>query len=143
MSKEEPMNRLLQGDVGSGKTIVAIAATLAAAKSGYQVAVMAPTEILAQQHFKNFQKFLVDTGFLRRDEIMLLTGSLTPSLKRKIKNLIALGAVKVVIGTHALVQDDVEFKNLGLAIIDEQHRFGVIQRKKLLEKGKGYYPTPW
>jgi ATP-dependent DNA helicase RecG len=140
MSKEEPMNRLLQGDVGSGKTIVAIAATLAAAKSGYQVAVMAPTEILAQQHFKNFQKFLVDTGFLRRDEIMLLTGSLTPSLKRKIKNLIALGAVKVVIGTHALVQDDVEFKNLGLAIIDEQHRFGVIQRKKLLEKGKGYYP---
>jgi ATP-dependent DNA helicase RecG len=71
---------------------------------------------------------------------MLLTGSLTPSLKRKIKNLIALGAVKVVIGTHALVQDDVEFKNLSLAIIDEQHRFGVIQRKKLLEKGKGYYP---
>ncbi len=140
LSKEEPMNRLIQGDVGSGKTIVAIAAALAAVKAGYQVAVMAPTEILAKQHFKNFQRFLVDTGFLTADRIVLLTGSLTQSLKRKVKNLIKLGAVDIVIGTHALLQEDVEFKNLGLVIIDEQHRFGVLQRKALLEKGKGIYP---
>ena len=140
MGKDKPMNRLVQGDVGSGKTVVAIAAALAAVKSGYQVAVMAPTEILAQQHFKNFQKFLVDTGFLSRDKIVLLTGSLTGSVKKKIKNLIKLGAVDIVIGTHALIQEDVEFKNLGLVIIDEQHRFGVLQRKALLEKGKGQFP---
>ncbi len=140
MGKEEPMNRLLQGDVGSGKTIVAIAAALAAVKGGYQVAVLAPTEILAQQHFKNFQKFLVETGFLTADRIALLTGSLTQSVKRKLKNLIKLGAVDIVVGTHALIQEDVEFKKLGLAIIDEQHRFGVLQRKALVEKGKGLHP---
>ena len=140
MAKEEPMNRLLQGDVGSGKTIVAIAAALAAVLAGYQVALLAPTEILAQQHFRNFQKFLVDTGFLTADKIALLTGSLPQSVKRKLKKLIALGAVKIVIGTHALLQEDVEFKNLGLVIIDEQHRFGVLQRKALIEKGKGFYP---
>ena len=140
MGKEEPMNRLVQGDVGSGKTVVAIAAALAAVKAGYQVAVLAPTEILAQQHFKNFQKFLVDTGFLTADRIALLTGSLTPSVKKKLKNLIKLGAVDIVIGTHALLQEDVEFKKLGLVVIDEQHRFGVLQRKALIEKGKGLHP---
>lgn len=140
MGKEEPMNRLVQGDVGSGKTVVAMAAALAAVQAGYQVAVMAPTEILAQQHFKNFQKLLVETGFIKPDKIMLLTGSLTPSVKKKIKNLIKTGAVSIVIGTHALVQDDVEFKRLGLVIIDEQHRFGVLQRKALVEKGKGLMP---
>ena len=140
IAKEEPMNRLVQGDVGSGKTVVAIAAALAAVKSGFQVAVLAPTEILAQQHFKNFQKFLVDTGFLTADRIALLTGSFSQSLKKKLKNLIAKGAVSVVVGTHALLQEDVEFKNLGLVVIDEQHRFGVLQRKALIEKGKGFYP---
>ncbi len=140
MGKEEPMSRLVQGDVGSGKTIVAIAAALAAVKAGYQVAVMAPTEILASQHFKNFQKFLVETGFLTADRIVLLTGSLTQSVKRKVKNLVRSGAVDIVVGTHALVQEDVEFKRLGLVVIDEQHRFGVLQRKALLEKGKGLMP---
>jgi len=140
MGKEEPMNRLVQGDVGSGKTVVAIGAALAAVRAGYQVAVLAPTEILAQQHFKNFQKILVDGGFLTADRIALLTGSLTPSVKRKLKNLIKLGAVDIVVGTHALLQEDVEFKRLGLAVIDEQHRFGVLQRKALIEKGKGFHP---
>ena len=140
IAKEEPMNRLVQGDVGSGKTIVAIAAALAAVKKGFQVAVLAPTEILAQQHFKNFQRFLVETGFLTADKIALLTGSFSPSLKKKLKNLIAKGAISVVVGTHALLQEDVEFKKLGLVVIDEQHRFGVLQRKALIEKGKGFYP---
>ncbi len=140
IGRDKPMNRLLQGDVGSGKTIVAIATALAVVGSGYQVAVMAPTEILAQQHFRNFQKFLVESGLLTADRIALLTGSLTGSVKKKIKNLIKLGAVDIVIGTHALIQEDVEFKKLGLVIIDEQHRFGVLQRKALLEKGKGLFP---
>jgi len=140
MAKDRPMNRLLQGDVGSGKTVVAVAAALAAVKAGLQVAVLAPTEILANQHFKNFQKFLVETGFLTADKIALLTGGMTPSVKKKIKNLIKLGAVKIVIGTHALLEEDVEFKNLGLVIVDEQHRFGVLQRKALIEKGKGVFP---
>ncbi|HIP86768.1 MAG TPA: ATP-dependent DNA helicase RecG, partial [Aquifex sp.] len=136
----KPMNRLLQGDVGSGKTIVAIGSALAAVKAGLQVAVLAPTEILANQHFKNFQKFLVETGFLTADKIALLTGSLTQAVKRKLKNLIKLGAVKIVIGTHALIEGDVEFENLGLVIVDEQHRFGVLQRKALIDKGKGFHP---
>jgi len=140
MAKDRPMNRLLQGDVGSGKTVVAVAAALAAVKAGLQAAVLAPTEILANQHFKNFQKFLVETGFLTADKIALLTGGMTPSVKKKIKNLIKLGAVKIVIGTHALLEEDVEFKNLGLVIVDEQHRFGVLQRKALIEKGKGVFP---
>ena len=140
ISKDEPMNRLVQGDVGSGKTIVAIAAALATVKAGYQVAILAPTEILAQQHFKNLQKFLVENGFLTADKIALLTGSLTQSVKRKLKNLIKLGRVEIVVGTHALLQEDVEFKRLGLVVIDEQHRFGVLQRKALIEKGKGIHP---
>ena len=129
-----PMNRLLQGDVGSGKTIVAIGATLFAYRNGYQTAVMAPTEILAQQHYKNFVKYLKLFG-VKSSEIVLLTGSLTRSLKSKIKQLIKTNTAKIVIGTHALFQEDIEFPKLGLVIIDEQHRFGVLQRKALLERG--------
>ncbi len=140
MAKDRPMNRLVQGDVGSGKTVVAMGAALAAVKAGYQVAVMAPTEILAGQHYKNFKSILVGGGFLKADRIVLLTGSSTPAVKRRIKELLKTGAVDIVVGTHALVQDDVEFKRLGLVVIDEQHRFGVEQRKKLIEKGKGLMP---
>lgn len=136
MSKESPMNRLLQGDVGSGKTVVAMGATLCAVREGYQVAVMVPTEILAQQHFLKFREFFSKRGF----EVGLLTGSLTPSQKRSAYKHIKEGNISVVVGTHALIQEKVEFKNLALVIIDEQHRFGVMQRKLLLEKGKGLYP---
>jgi len=141
MGREEPMNRLVQGDVGSGKTVVAAAAALAAApRAGYQVAVMAPTEILARQHYENFRKLLVRSGLLREDRIVLLTGSTPAAEKRKVKRAIASGAAKIVVGTHALVQESVEFKDLALAIVDEQHRFGVLQRKALLEKGRGKMP---
>ncbi len=136
MSREHPMNRLLQGDVGSGKTVVAIGASLAAVRRGYQVAVMVPTEILAQQHYRKFREFFEKEGI----EVGLLTGSLTPAQKRSIYRHIREGNIKVVVGTHALIQEKVEFERLGLVIIDEQHRFGVLQRKLLLEKGKGYYP---
>ncbi len=136
LKKDTPMNRLLQGDVGSGKTIVAIITAYAVVKSGYQVAVMVPTEILAHQHFKKFLELLGKRGI----KVALLTGSLTPSQKQAIYRLIREGLVDVVVGTHALIQEKVEFKKLGYAIIDEQHRFGVMQRKLLLEKGKGLYP---
>ena len=136
LKKDTPMNRLLQGDVGSGKTIVAIITAYAVVKSGYQVAVMVPTEILAHQHFKKFSELLGKRGI----KVALLTGSLTPSQKQAIYRLIREGLVDVVVGTHALIQEKVEFKKLGYAIIDEQHRFGVMQRKLLLEKGKGLYP---
>lgn len=136
MGREHPMNRLLQGDVGSGKTVVAIGAALAAVKNGYQVAIMVPTEILAHQHFKKFKEFFEKEGI----EVGLLTGSLTPAKKRSIYRHIREGNIKIVIGTHALIQEKVEFERLGLVVIDEQHRFGVMQRKLLLEKGKGTYP---
>ena len=136
LKKDTPMNRLLQGDVGSGKTIVAIITAYAVVKSGYQVAVMVPTEILAHQHFKKFSELLGKRGI----KVALLTGSLTPSQKQATYRLIREGLVDVVVGTHALIQEKVEFKKLGYAIIDEQHRFGVMQRKLLLEKGKGLYP---
>ncbi len=136
MSSEHPMNRLLQGDVGSGKTVVAVAASLAAVSAGYQVAVMVPTEILAQQHYRRFRELLESWGV----EVGLLTGSLTPAQKRSAYRHIREGNVKVVVGTHALIQEKVEFQRLGLVIIDEQHRFGVMQRKILLEKGRGLYP---
>lgn len=136
MGKEHPMNRLLQGDVGSGKTVVAIGATLAAVEKGYQVAVMVPTEILAHQHYRKFKDFFDKEGI----EVGLLTGSLTPTQKRSVYKHIREGNIKVVVGTHALIQEKVEFHKLGLVIIDEQHRFGVMQRKLLLEKGKGLYP---
>ena len=131
MKLPRPMNRLLQGDVGSGKTIVAAQAAVIAIENRYQVAVLAPTEILAAQHFSYFKRLLTHLGYV----IVLLTGSATAREKEQIKKLIAANLVHVVIGTHALIQEDVEFANLGLAIIDEQHRFGVEQRLKLLRKG--------
>ena len=130
ISRDIPMNRLLLGDVGSGKTMVAIAAALAVALDGKQVAVMAPTEILANQHFSNFQKITSKFGI----DCYLLTGSLSKKEKKKIYSLMETGEAKIVIGTHALIQDEVRFKNLALVIVDEQHRFGVIQRKALMEK---------
>lgn len=127
MEQEIPMNRLLQGDVGSGKTMVAALSCFVAAMSGLQAAIMAPTEVLATQHAESLSQLFKD-----RLSIALLTGSTKhkPELKKHIKN----GEVDLVIGTHALITDDTEFKNLGLAIIDEQHRFGVAQRQKLLTK---------
>ena len=130
ISKPVPMNRMLQGDVGSGKTVVAAASALAVALNGYQTAVMAPTEILAQQHYKNFKQFLKDYNI----EIVLLTGSITTKEKREVYKKIREGKAKIIIGTHALIQDKVEFKNLSLVIVDEQHRFGVVQRKAITEK---------
>ncbi len=130
ISKPVPMNRMLQGDVGSGKTVVAAAASLAVALNGLQVAVMAPTEILAQQHYKNFKQFLKDYDI----EVVLLTGSMSAKEKKQIYKKIKEGEAKIVIGTHALIQDKVEFRNLSLVIVDEQHRFGVVQRKAITEK---------
>ena len=131
MKQPHPMNRLLQGDVGSGKTIVAAEAAVIALENGYQAAVLAPTEILATQHFSYFNKLLGKLGYI----VAPLTGSTSGREKQKIKDLIAGGQVHVVVGTHALIQTDVEFKRLGLAIVDEQHRFGVLQRLKMMEKG--------
>ena len=131
MKAPRPMNRLLQGDVGSGKTIVAAEAAVIAIENGYQVAVLAPTEILAAQHYFYFKQLLG-----RLDYVMLaLTGSFTSREKTQLKKLIAEGLAHVVIGTHALLEKDVEFKKLGLAIVDEQHRFGVMQRLELVQKG--------
>ncbi|SNR69818.1 ATP-dependent DNA helicase RecG [Desulfurobacterium atlanticum] len=132
MRKDEPMNRLVQGDVGSGKTVVAAASAFFAVKSGYQVAVMAPTEILANQHFKKFKEFLFPFGI----KVGILTGSMTQKEKNTMLKAIQSGYFDVVVGTHALIQDKVEFKNLGLVIIDEQHRFGVKQRAELKNKGR-------
>ena len=131
MKSPEPMNRLVQGDVGSGKTVVAAAAAFFAAKGGYQTAVMAPTEILANQHFKKFNEFLKPFGV----RVGLLTGSMTKKEKETVYRAIKEGFLQVVVGTHALIQENVEFKNLGLTIIDEQHRFGVKQRLALRKKG--------
>ena len=125
------MNRLLQGDVGSGKTAVAAAAAFFAAKSGIQTAIMAPTEILASQHFEEFSR-LFDGTFIR---VCMLTSSLTPSQKRDAKAGIESGDINIAIGTHALIEPDVVFNDLGLVITDEQHRFGVRQRLRLREKG--------
>ena len=136
LKNPHPMNRLLQGDVGSGKTVVSIGASLACVREGYQVAVMVPTEILAHQHFAKFREFFERLGF----RVGLLTGSLTPAQKRSVYRHIGEGNIHVVVGTHALIQEAVEFRRLGLVIIDEQHRFGVMQRKLLLEKGGGLYP---
>jgi ATP-dependent DNA helicase RecG len=124
------MNRLLQGDVGSGKTLVALMAMLIAADNGYQSCLMAPTEILAIQHFRSITKFLEDVGI----EVLLLTGSSKKSERRRIEEILESGVPSILIGTHALIEDNVKFKNLGIVIIDEQHRFGVAQRAKLWEK---------
>jgi ATP-dependent DNA helicase RecG len=125
-----PMRRLLQGDVGSGKTIVAFQAAIIAIENGYQVALMAPTEILAQQHYFSARQILERAGY----RIVLLTGSLEQDRKRDVRRHIAQGNAQLIIGTHALIQDRVEFGNLGLVVVDEQHRFGVMQRLKLMRK---------
>lgn len=131
MSNSVPMNRLVQGDVGSGKTVIAAAVSHTVVKNGYQVAFMAPTEILAKQHYETFCKFFKDTDI----KIGLLTGSLKESEKKKTREKLKNGDIDLIIGTHALITDKTEFKNLGLAVTDEQHRFGVAQRAKLLSKG--------
>lgn len=130
MSSEKPMNRLLQGDVGSGKTIIAILAILKAVDNGYQAAMMVPTEILANQHFILMRRLLAQFGI----NIEILSGSCKQSKKAEIIEALKSGRVDVVIGTHAIIQDGVEFDNLGLVITDEQHRFGVRQRSLLCKK---------
>jgi len=130
MDKPSPMRRLLQGDVGSGKTIVGFEAAIIAIENGYQVALMAPTEILAQQHYFSARRILESAGY----RIVLLTGSLEADRKREIRRHIAQGGAQLVIGTHALLEEKVEFATLGLVIVDEQHRFGVMQRLKLMRK---------
>ncbi|MGA9528280.1 MAG: ATP-dependent DNA helicase RecG [Terriglobales bacterium] len=133
MQTPYPMRRLLQGDVGSGKTIVAFQAAIIAIENGYQVALMAPTEILAQQHYFSARQILENAGY----RIVLLTGSMEQDRKREVRRHIAQGNAHLVIGTHALIQDRVEFEKLGLVIVDEQHRFGVMQRLKLMKKEGG------
>jgi len=132
MKRPHPMNRLLQGDVGSGKTIVAAQAAVIAIENGFQVAVLAPTEILAAQHYATFTRLLEKLGY----QVALLTGSASAREKQQVKQRIAEGAVHLAVGTHALLQEDVKFARLGLAIIDEQHRFGVRQRLELFKKGE-------
>ena len=130
MKSGHQMNRLLQGDVGSGKTMVAVLTALIAIGNGFQACIMAPTEVLAQQHFKNIQKFLAPTGV----KSALLTGSSKAAERREIHAGLEDGSIGIIVGTHALIEDNVVFRNLGLAIIDEQHRFGVEQRSKLWRK---------
>ena len=132
MRAPNPMRRLLQGDVGSGKTIVALQAMLVAMENGYQAALMAPTEILATQHFLAARKLLERSS--RRYRTVLLTGSLDEERKRHARGLINRGEAQLVIGTHALIEEKVEFDRLGLVVVDEQHRFGVLQRFKLMKK---------
>jgi ATP-dependent DNA helicase RecG len=136
MMSGHQMNRLLQGDVGSGKTMVAVLSALIAIGNGCQACIMAPTEVLAQQHFANISKYLAPTGV----RCELLIGSTTKSSRRPIHEGLKDGSVGIIIGTHALIEDDVMFHNLGLAIIDEQHRFGVEQRARLWAKGSGGVP---
>lgn len=124
------MNRLLQGDVGSGKTAVAAICLYAAVTAGKQGALMVPTEILAEQHYQSFQSMLGE-----RASIALLTGSVKGKKRKELTQKIENQEIDIVIGTHALIQEDVLFKNLGLAIVDEQHRFGVAQRRTLRDKG--------
>ena len=132
MSSPHPMHRLLQGDVGSGKTLVAAEAAIIAIENGYQVAVLAPTEILASQHHVYFRNLFQKLGYT----VALLTGSNTSREKTQLKKLLAAGLVQAAVGTHALIEEDVEFARLGLAIVDEQHRFGVMQRLGLMRKGR-------
>lgn len=130
MKSGHQMNRLLQGDVGSGKTMVAVLTALIAIGNGYQACIMAPTEVLAQQHFRNIQKFLTPTGV----RSAILTGSSKASERREVHAGLEDGSIGIIVGTHALIEDNVAFRNLGLAIIDEQHRFGVEQRSRLWKK---------
>lgn len=133
MASPHPMNRLVQGDVGSGKTVVSLIAALHAVESGFQATIMAPTEILAEQHYLLIHKYADFLGI----KTALLTGSASRSEKKALYNAAASGEAQLVVGTHALIQKDVEFKRLGLAVIDEQHRFGVLQRGILKKKGFG------
>ena len=137
MEKTTPMLRLLQGDVGSGKTLVAVCAALKAIGAGWQVALMAPTEVLVEQHLYNLSAWLTPLGL----DTAALTASTNPGQKRTILAALAAGELPLVVGTHALFEDKVKFKNLGLVVVDEQHRFGVHQRLKLVERGGGLlYP---
>jgi ATP-dependent DNA helicase RecG len=131
MRAPHPMHRLLQGEVGSGKTIVALQASLIAMENGYQVAMMAPTEVLAMQHYLSFRRLLGRSGH----DVILLSGSASAREKKGLKRLLCEGAVQFAVGTHALVEEDVDLPKLGLVIIDEQHRFGVMQRFLLMRKG--------
>ncbi|HVF87001.1 MAG TPA: ATP-dependent DNA helicase RecG [Pyrinomonadaceae bacterium] len=131
MQSDAPMNRLLQGDVGSGKTVVALLAMLAAMENGYQSALMVPTEILAEQHARNVKRILAPTPY----RVEMLVGSLRAGEKRKLHAALAEGEVQACIGTHAVIQEAVSFSKLGLVVIDEQHRFGVLQRAALRERG--------
>src|SRR5690606_9439080 len=126
------MNRLLQGDVGSGKTIVALMTALLALDNGFQACIMAPTEILATQHYQGLLELVKELKIT----IRLLTGSTKKAQRREIHEALESGELNILIGTHALLEDKVQFKNLGLAIIDEQHRFGVAQRAKLWQKNE-------
>ncbi len=130
LTSPRPMNRLLQGDVGSGKTVVALCAMLLAVENGYQAALMCPTEILAEQHFLTFKKMLAGLPV----NVAVLTSSTKAAAKKKILQGLADGSIHILVGTHAVIQDNVQFHNLRLAVIDEQHRFGVKQRSKLKEK---------
>ncbi len=132
LQKSTAMNRLVQGDVGSGKTVVAVVAILAAIQSGYQAALMAPTEVLAEQHYRK----LVTWFNLLHLPVELLTGSTKTSKRREIHSQLETGELPLLVGTHALIQDKVKFHRLGLVVIDEQHRFGVEQRAKLQQKGE-------
>lgn len=140
MASGKQMNRLLQGDVGSGKTIVALLCMLIAIDNGFQACIMAPTEILAQQHFKNFSTLLEKVNI----EVKLLTGSTKQKEKKEIHEKLQSGELKIIVGTHALLEEEVKFNNLGLAIIDEQHKFGVAQRSRLWKKSenKNLYIPP-
>ncbi|MCI0488210.1 MAG: ATP-dependent DNA helicase RecG [Blastocatellia bacterium] len=131
MTSPRPMNRLLQGDVGSGKTIVAVQAAVVAIENGYQTAIMVPTEILAEQHAKTIKRVMASTRY----RVELLTGSLTTGRKRELHEAISKGEVDLVVGTHALIQEGVGFRKLGFVVIDEQHRFGVLQRAELMNRG--------
>ena len=134
LASNKPMNRLIQGDVGSGKTIVAVLAAAIIISHGAQAAIMAPTEILAEQHYQSFVKFCDPAGI----HINLLTGNLKKAEREKIYQGLDSGEIQLVVGTHALIQERVKFKDLGMIIVDEQHRFGVQQRKALIDKG--YFP---
>lgn len=131
MKSSRPMNRLIQGDVGSGKTIIAVIALLNAVKNGYQGAMMAPTEILALQHYETFKQFYENWGI----NVEFISSQKTKKQKEDIKQRLSNGSIDIIVGTHAIIQDDVEFRNLGLVITDEQHRFGVRQRALLSQKG--------
>jgi len=132
MISDRPMNRLLQGDVGSGKTIVALLSILKAVESGYQAVLMVPTEILAEQHLASVLEYVKGMGL----RVVSLKSSLSKSEKNTYYKAIMSGEAQIAVGTHALIQDKVDFKNLGLVVIDEQHRFGVMQRARLMSKGK-------